>query len=472
MIDTTLARVLSFDGGCRGRWGGVRPWPFLSLFTLALVAHAGEPAPEARPLALAEAYRLAVAHDARIAAASAARAAGLERLPQGRALLLPALSLGAETAWNDLEVSFHESGPLFASGTRRYNSNRYGVTLAQPLYHKPSLAQYRQAKVVAAQAETEYAVARQDLILRLAQAYFDVLLAHDTLRYLDAQQVAIAALRDRARRAFEAGTAAITEVREAEARADLVRAQLLGATSELEIRREALGKLTGVPARALAGLRTQLEFAPPQPADPEHWAVQAEQSSLTAGLARQAVDISHQEFERRRGTRYPTLDLAGSYTEASEDDSLFGVGFDTSTRRIGVQVQLPLYAGGALSSQQREAEARLEQARQQEDETRRQARLDARATFLRLTTGLAQVRAFEQAIASSETALGATERGLAAGTRTALDVLNAQQQLYGALRDLAQARYGVILTGLRLKAVVGQLGVEDIAAVDRLFEMS
>lgn len=438
---------------------------------VALVAPAWAEEPSASGLTLAESYRLALAHDARLAAAEAAREAGRERLPQGRALLLPSLGLAADSTYNDLDVSFRQPNPLLQSGTRRYNSHQYGVALRQPLYRKPNFAQYRQSQALAAQADTGFAVARQDLILRVAQAYFDVLLAEDTLRYLEAQQAAIGALRDRMQRAFDAGTVAITDVREAEARADLVRAQEIGARNELEFRREALAKLTGESPRALAALRAPLVFAPPQPPDPQHWMDAAEQSGLAVALARETEEIARQEWEGRRGARYPTLDLAANYGDASQNNSLFGVGYDTTARSIGLQLQMPLYAGGALSAQAREAAARYEQARQEHAETRRQARLDAREVYLRLASGLAQVPAFEQAVASSETSLAATARGLETGTRTALDVLNIEQQLYGARRDLVQARHAVILAGLRLKAVVGQLSEEDLATVNQLLEI-
>lgn len=439
--------------------------------TVALAVPAWAEESSSTGLTLAESYRLALAHDARLAAAEAARTAGREKLAQGRALLLPSLSLAADTAYNDLDVTFQQPSPLLQSGTRRYNSHQYGVVLRQPLYRKTNFAQYRQSQAFAAQADTGFAVARQDLILRTVQAYFDVLLAEDTLRYLEAQQAAIGALRDRMQRAFDAGTAAITDVREAAARADLVRAQEIGARNELEFRREALAMLTGEPPRVLVPLRAPLAFAPPQPPDPQHWMDAAEQSGLAVALAHENEEIARQEWEARRGAHFPTLDLAASYGDARQNNSLFGIGYDTTGGSIGVQVQMPLYAGGALSAQVREAAARHEQARQELVEARRQARLDARDAYLRLASGLAQVPAFEQAVLSSETSLAATTRGLETGTRTALDVLNAQQQHYGARRDLVQARHAVILTGLRLKAAVGRLSGEDLAEVNRLLDI-
>lgn len=444
---------------------------WLVMLTVVLAAPIWAEEPPSTGLTLAESYRLALAYDARLAAAEAARTAGREKLPQGRALLLPSLALAADSTYNDLDVSPRQPSPLLQSGTRRYNSHQYGVVLRQPLYRKTNLAQYRQSQALAAQADTGFAVARQDLILRTAQAYFDVLLAEDTLRYLEAQQAAIGALRDRMQRAFDAGTVAITDVREAEARADLVRAQEIGARNELEFRREALAKLTGAPPRGLAALREALAFAPPQPPDPQHWMDAAEQSGLAVALALETEEIARQEWEARRGAHFPTLDLAASYGDTSQNNSLFGLGYDTTARSIGLQLQMPLYAGGALSAQAREAAARYEQARQELAETRRQARLDAREVYLRLASGLAQVPAFGQVVVSSETSLAATARGLETGTRTALDVLNTQQQLYGARRDFVQARHAVILAGLRLKAVVGQLSEEDLAAVNQLLEM-
>lgn len=445
---------------------------FLFVLSLALptAARAAEASRAPDPLTLAEAFRLAAAYDARIAAARAALEAGREQRAQGRALLLPALGFRADTTYNDLDVAFHQPHPFLPSGTRRYNSNRYGVVLNQPLYDRANLARYRQSRALATQAEIGYAVALQELILRVTQAYFDALLAEDTLRYLEAQLAAVTELRDRVRRTFEAGIAPVADVREAEARFDLVRAQAIGARNEVRVRREALRKLLGQSAGALAPLRTPFVLVPPRPEDPEHWADAAEQSGFSAALARETVEVARQELARRQGAREPTLDLVANYADASENDSLFGVGFDTTARSVGVQVQMPLYAGGALSSQVREAAARYEQARHELDETARQARLDAQEAYLGLETGLAQAQAYEQAVLSSETALGATERGLSAGTRTALDVLNAQQQLYGARRELAASRYAAILAGLRLMALVGGLTETELLAVDALLE--
>lgn len=456
-------------GAGAGDRGDVRVTARRLLGAVALALTAGA-ASAADVLSLDEAYRLAAAYDARFAAAHAARAAGREKGVQGRAALLPTLSLAADTTHNDLDVTFQRDSPFLLSGTRRYNSNRYGVVLRQPLYRQANLAQYRQSLALASGSETAYAVAQQDLILRVAQGYFDALLAEDTLAYLEAQLAAVTALRDRARRAFDAGTAAVTDLREAEARYDLVGAQAIGARNELALRQEALAKLLGRAPGRLAGLRAPPALAPPAPDDADYWVQAAERTGLAVALARDAVEAARQELAARRGVRYPAVDLAATYVEASEDDSLFGVGFDTTTRTIGVQAQMPLYAGGALVSQVREAAAREAQARHELNEAVRQARLDARDAYLRLTTGLSQAQAFEQAVRSIETSLAATERGLAAGTRTAADVLNAQQQLYGARRELAQARYGVIVAGLRLKAVVGELGADEVLTVDALLD--
>lgn len=421
-------------------------------------------------LTLAEAFRLAAAYDARIAAARAGLEAGREQRAQGRALLLPTLGFRADTTYNDLDMEFHRANPLLPSGTRSYNSNRYGVELNQPLYDRARFARYRQSQALAAQAEIGYAVALQELILRVSEAYFDALLAEDTLRHLEAELAAVAALRDRVRRTFEGGVAAITDVREAEARFDLVRARAIGARNTVRFRREALRKLLGRSVGALAPLRAPVALAPPRPEDPEHWADAAEQSGFAAASARETVEVARQELVRREGGRDPRLDLVANYTDASENDSIFGIGVDTTAGSVGLQVQMPLYAGGALSSQVREAAARYEQARRELDETARQARLDAHEAYLGLENGIAQAQAYEQAVRSSETALGAAERGLAAGTRTALDVLNAQQQLYGARRELAASRYAAILAGLRLMALVGGLTETELLAVDALLE--
>jgi outer membrane protein len=421
-----------------------------------------------QPLTLLGAYRLAQAHDAVIAAARAARDAGNEQRVQGRALLLPSLSVGADTTFNDLNVQYNAAGPLFPSGVHRYNSHDAGITLTQPLYRSESYARFEQSKVTSEEAQTQYALAGQNLILRVAQAYFDVLLARDSLTFLESQGAAVSTDLARAKREFELGTASVIDAREAQARYDAIQARVIAGRSDLEIRTRALAKLIGRTPAELAPLPEPLPLPPAEPETMTTCEDDAAHRNLDVALARQAMQIAQREVDRRRGARRPTLDLVASYSNASQGDSAFGVGSDTKTKAVGLSLQMPLYAGGGLDSRVREASANLEKSQNEYEEAVRRARLDADSVYLETTSSRAQTLAFEQAVQSSESSLAATRRGFEVGRRTSLDVLNAEEALYAARRDLAGAKYGFVMNRLRLAAVTGRLAESDVEAVDRL----
>lgn len=443
---------------------------FLLPLLLPAVSLAAADTPGAHDLTLLEAYRLAREHDAVIGAAGAARDAGSEKRIQGRALLLPSLSVSANTAYNDLDVQYSQTGPIFPNGVHRYRSNGAEVTLSQPLYRSSSYAQFEQSKVVSQQAQTQYAAAEQDLILRVAQAYFDVLLSRDSVAFLDAQATAVQTDLARARREFELGSASVVDEREAQARYDAIQAQLIAGRSDLEIRIQTLAKLIGRAPGPLASLREPITLTPPEPQNTAAWEDDAERNSLDVALARQALQIAKGEIDRQRGAKRPTLDLVASYGSATQNDSAFGVGIDTTTKVVGLSMQMPLYAGGGLDSRAREAAANLEKAQEEYTEAVRRTRLAADAAYLQTMSARAQGVALEQTVDSSESLLAATRRGFEVGRRTGLDVLNAEQLLYGARRDLAATKYAFFLNRLRLSAVAGRLSPADVETVDRLLD--
>ena len=432
----------------------------LSLLLLAMFASSLAQAAD-----LVEIYRDAQSQDAAFASAQAAYRAAQEKLPQGRALLLPTVNLGANTTYNDVDTTYRSPSAGLTSGSRSYNSNGYTLSLNQPLYRKQNFAQYQESKAFVAQAEAQFAIARQDLVLRVAQAYFDVLLAQDNVALSGAQKSAIAEQLAQAKRNFEVGTATITDTHEAQARFDLTTAQEIAAQNDLEVKRSALQRIVSKPPEKLSPLGEKLPLKLPEPNDMEQWVANAEQQNLQLRVQRAALDIAAQEVERNRGGRYPTLDLVASYSDNSAGGGSFG-GTDVSAAAVGLQLNLPVYAGGALASRVREALANQEKARQDAEDARRQVDLQTRQSFLGVNSGAAQVKALEQALVSNQSSLDSTKLGLEVGVRTGVDVLNAQQQLYSARRDLAQARYNYILSQLRLRAAVGTLGEPDLAQVN------
>jgi outer membrane protein len=434
----------------------------LSGFILAILLAASAPAQAA---GLLDMYRAAQANDPVFAAARAMRQAGQEKLPQGRALLLPNINLSANSTLNDQTVQYQSATPPSPSGNNRYNSHGYSVNLTQPLYRQQNWLAYTEAGLQVAQTDAQFRVAEQELILRVAQAYFDVLVAEDGVRLAEAQKIAIAEQLEQAKRNFDVGSATITDTHEAQARYDLTVAQEIAARNELEIKQRGLQQLINAVPPALAHLGDGFNPEAPQPADMEKWVDDALLGSPQIVIAQTAAELAEKEVARNRGGHYPTLDLVASYANNDANGSNFGVGSDSTSKSVGVQLNLPLFQGGATQSRWREAEANRERARQELENARRTVATQTRQAYLGVVSGIARVKALQQAVVSSESVLEASKLGQEVGVRTNLDVLNAQQQLYATRRDLYQAQYNYLLGQLRLKAAVGTLGEEELGKV-------
>ncbi len=420
---------------------------------------------------LLQVYRDAAGFDAQYAAARAARAAGLEKLPQGRAGLLPTLGLSANTTWNDIESTSRSTG---VTTGRDYNSNGWNVALSQPLFRWQNWIGFKQSELAVALAEMQFAQAGQDLILRVSQAYFDVLLAQETLATANAQKVAFAEQLEAAKRNFEVGTATITDTHEAQARHDLAAATEIAAENDLAVKRQALRTLTGKEAHTfngLKGLRPGVQIGAPQPADIGQWVSSAETGNLGVQIAQTNLDVSGREIEKQRAGHYPTLDLVATHGKTGSGfSSTTGSGVDTKSSTIGLQLAVPLFAGGAVSSKEREAAALNEKARADLDNARRQASLGAKQAYLGVNAGLAQVRALEAGVASSRLAVESNKLGYEVGVRINIDVLNAQSQLFDTQQKLAKARLDTLIAQLRLKSAAGTLSETDLAALNALLQ--
>ena len=417
---------------------------------------------------LLQTYRDARANDPVYASARAARDAGRENLPQGLALLLPTIGASGFTQMNDIDISFRGAAP---SSAREGNTNGYSVSLTQPLFNWQSIMLYREAGYKVAQAEAVFGQVAQDLIVRVAQAYFDVLASQDSLAFIQAQKTAISEQLAQAKRNFEVGTATITDTHEAQARFDLATSQEIAAQSDLEIRQRALQQIIGKFPDRLVPLRPSSELSPPKPNAMEQWVASAEGQNFAVRVQEAALEIAAREIERSRAGHYPTLNMVGNVGRNSAGISTVGttsVGTDSTSSSIGLQLAIPLYAGGSVSSLVRQAIANQEKARQDLENARRSAALSVRQAYLGVTNGMAQVRALEQALISSQSALDSNKLGYEVGVRINIDVLNAQQQLFSTKRDLSKARYDTLLNGLKLKAASGTLTEEDLETVNRL----
>lgn len=431
----------------------------LSLLFLAMLA-ATSPV---RGANLSEIYQLALQNDPVYAAAVATAQAGVERKAQGLAGLRPTVELGANLRNNDNEI---DSTPAI---DRNYSSHGWSLSLVQPLFRKQNLETYEQGKLQALLADQQLQLARQDLILRASTAYFEVLQAEDALTTAQAETKALAEQLAQARRSFEVGVVTIVDAHEAQARHDLATAREIAALNTLEARRRALEKLINTPAPRLAALQEQAVIALPAPNNMDSWAKEAQENSLSVIASQTSREISAREVEKQRGARLPTLDLSASYND-SRNSAFGGATVDSRTTVVGLELGWIAYQGGAVSSRIREAVANLERARQELENTRRQAALDARQSYLGVVSGEAQAKALEAALVSSESQLKSTMLGLEVGVRTRVDVLNAQQQLSTTKRDLSSARYSAIVNGLGLKAATGTLSEADLKAVDGLLQ--
>lgn len=414
---------------------------------------------------LIEIFRQAQSADAVYSSARAAWAAAQEKLPQGRSGLLPSASVSASTQHNDRRLNFRD--PLIPQNNAQFNSNVLSLSITQPIYRRQNMVVYEQAKTQIEQADAILAQAGQDLITRVAQAYLDVLLAQDNVAFAEAQKTAIAEQLQQAKISFEVGTATITDTHEAQARYDLAVSQGIAAQNELQVRIGALGQLIGRSAPPLSPLGAGFKLVTPEPAVMDNWLEEARKTNLQVRASEAGLTFAGQEVERNRGAHYPTLDAFASINEnRSGVGTLGGPGTDINTRIIGLQLAVPIYQGGLVNSRVREALANEDKARQDLENARRTAELSARQTYLGVTSGIAQVKALEAALTSSQSSLDSTRLGREVGVRTQVDVLNAQQQLFSARRDLAQAKYNYLLSTLRLKAAVGRLTEEDLVVVN------
>jgi len=428
-----------------------------TLITLAL-AGCGLTAQAAN---LNDLYQQARRNDATYAAAHASYKADLEKLPQGKSLLLPSVNLTASATHSKSENSA-------TSNWSETNPYGYTLSLSQTLYSKESLASYEQAKLQALLAEQQLRLAEQDLILRVAGAYFAVLEADDQLATVRTEKAAIAEQLALAQRSFEVGVATIVDTHEAQARFDAALAAEIAAENTLEVKRRGLETLIAAEAPALDRLAPGITPNLPQPNSLQPWLTQAETGSLAVSASQTQNEIARREVDKQRGGYWPSVGLGASFSDSrNTSTSLSGTEIDTKNAKIGVEVAWNLFQGGATDSRLREAVARQEKARFELDAARRKAVLDTREAFLGVISGDARVRALDRAVTSGETQLKSTKLGLEVGVRTGVDVLNAQQQLFSARSDLASARYDALLSSLKLKAAAGSLGEEDLKTIDQ-----
>ncbi len=423
---------------------------------LAFVGHGS-----AQAIDLAQAYRDALANDTVVASTRAQLEATRERVPQARAGLLPAI--------NGSMVVNRQMVDTNLAPRRDFTSQNYSVNMTYPLYRLQNVETFEQSKLQVLISEAALAQAQQDLAVRVSQAYFDVLAAQDNLATIRAQKRAISEQLASARRNFEVGTATITDQQEAQSRFDLAVAQEFVAINDLAVKRAALSQLVGKPTGELQVLRKGLTLDSPTPAVEREWTENARQNSLLVQQARVGVEVARREIEKQRYGHRPTVDLVSTLGQ-SRSAAVNFLGVVSNAATLGVQVAIPIYAGGAVDARVREAASLRDKAESDLENVRRQVEQSARQSYLGVNSGLAQVRALEAAERSSQLALDSNLLGYQVGVRINIDVLNAQQQLFNTQRDLAKARYDVLLNSLRLKFSNAALSEADLQALAALLE--
>jgi outer membrane protein len=432
---------------------------------LALCACLLSLAPMAQAQSLLPLTELARSYDASWQASKAQFDAATSRADQARAGLLPSagVSAGASTAHTNIHTVQHA----------HLTTPSQNVTLSasQPLYRPANRIAYQQGQRGIDVAQAQLDNATQDLLVRVSQAYFDVLAAQDSLTFVRAQKAAVAEQLAAAQRNFEVGTATITDTREAQAGHDLVVAREIAAENDLHVKRLALDQLVGQVGTQPRPLALPAQMPAVLPADVNAW---VDQSQDQPPLVRQAVialDIAKLETEKARTGHLPTVDLQAGYAvNRTPNGSITvpGVNMRTNTASIGVALNMPLFAGFAVQNRVKETLALEEKARAELEATRRSLAQNTRSAFYGVQSGQSQLKALEAAELSSQSALEANQLGYKVGVRINIDVLNAQSQLYQTKRDLAAARYNLLLGSLRLRQAAGTLGMDDIQAIDAL----
>jgi outer membrane protein len=420
---------------------------------------------------LLQIYREAVANDPTLASARASWEASQELVPQARAGLLPSVTLVGNANGEHFHEKLHTDPSL--SVTQNFPIANYTVSASQPLFRKQNLVALDQAKQSVGQSDYILLSARQDLIVRVAQAYLDVLLSRFNIELTESQKAAVSENLAQAKRNFEVGTATITDTNDAQAKYDQIVAQEIAARNDFDnkiaVLRAIIGRSPGELKRFGGAFDPQL----PTPNMLEAWIDAAVRDNPQVRIAQANYDIAVLEVDRQRAGHYPTVDLVANFGQSyagaspSVGGSFSNIANDQRSALIGVQLNVPLYLGGSIESRVRQSVSNLDKARQDLEGARRSAQLSAQTAFSGVTSGVAQVNAFDQAVKSAQVSYESTRLGLEVGVRTNLDVLNQQQQVFQTRFNLAQSYYNFVINGLRLKQAVGTLNDADIEELNR-----
>ena len=426
----------------------------------------------AQAQSLVEVYESARVYDATFLSARNQFDANQTKAGQARAGLLPTAGLVATVQRSELKI-FPDLGGAASNVDRIFGAKSATLSASQPLYRPANVALYKQGVKQVELADAQLLAAEQDLLIRVSQAYFDVLASQDSLTFIKAQKAAVAEQLAFAKRNFEVGTSTITDTREAQARYDLVIAQEIAADNDLRVKKIALDQLVGKPStepKPLAGVITLPALLPDEV---NTWVDLSQAQHPSIKQAQIALDVAQLETQKAEAGHKPTVDLVGSYAGTRNDNgtSLSGVssvGSKVYAASIGVTVNIPLFAGFATQGRIQETLALEDKARNDLEGARRAVAQGTRTAYFGVVSGQGQVKALEAAEASSQSALEANQLGYRVGVRINIDVLNAKSQLFQTKRDLAKARYDVLVGGLKLRQANGTLQAQDLSVVNGL----
>jgi len=395
--------------------------------------------------------------------------AAQEKLPQALAANLPTVSITGNENYTGAKASFNGAAPV----DRGISAWTWNLQLTQPIMRPQNVAAYYESEWLVEAAHADYLQAEQDLILRVAQAYFDALVAQEAVAAAEAQLKAMREQEVAAKRGFELGTASITDSHEARSKSEQARAQLIAAQNDLDVKLSDLERITGQAPARLAGLKPAIVAPSPQPPDIGQWVDQAKDNNPTVRSQMASLRASGFSLTKARTENLWTLDFVASYGQNYASGTItMPVGYVTQARTsvAGVQFSIPIFAGGLNSSHIREAIANRDKLGAQLEEARRKAGADAKQAYLNVVNGLAQAEALQASVEAGESSVKGNQAGYKMGLRINSDVLNAQQQMYTARRDLAKARYDTLFAGLKLKAAAGILTETDVEAVNAMLE--
>jgi outer membrane protein len=411
---------------------------------------------------LMQVYALALKSDPQLLAEAASRRAVSELDNQATANFLPQVGLTANTDRVNQDTSTQT-----ASGDFDYNTHGYSISITQPVFRKENFVQLSQAEIAIESAQASYLVKEQELIVRVAFAYFGLLARIDDLSFTVAEREAIELQLEQTNQRFDVGMVTITDVVESKAAYDIANAAVIDAENEVANSKERLRETTGQYIDELAALKDESPLVSPEPQDINQWSELALQQNPSLFVARSNIENAKQEISLQKSGHYPSLDLVGEKRYRSQNDDIFDGYSNTHQDSISLQFNLPIYEGGSITSRSREATHRLDQAMQNEEEQLRAVKRQTREAYNSVMSGISRVKALKQAVISSEKALESTEAGYEVGNRTTVDVLNVRRSLFSARRDYAAARYEYIVDTLNLKQAAGTVSVEDLNRINQ-----